>query len=59
MKKAQGDLPEIARAAGGDWGKLSVDDQKKFLERARGNEGSAKQMVGMMGGKGPGGPAAK
>ncbi|CAN5563382.1 hypothetical protein BH11ARM2_BH11ARM2_39720 [soil metagenome] len=57
VKKAQGDLPDLAKAAGGDWSKLSPDAQKKFLDRARGNEGAAKQMVGMMGGQAPGGGA--
>lgn len=56
VQQTQQPLIEAARRAGGDWAKLTPDEQKMFLDRARGNEQSAKQMLGMMAGGGaPGG----
>ena len=56
VTRAQAPLVAAAKKAGGDWSKLSPDEQKLFLDRARGNVGAAKQMVGFMSGGGPGGP---
>lgn len=58
VQKAQGPLITAAKKAGGDWSKLSPDEQKLFLDRARGNEAAAKQMMSMMAG-GPAGGAPK
>lgn len=58
VQKAQAPLIDAAKVAGGDWSKLTPDAQKQFLDRARGNEAAAKQMMGMMAG-GPGGSAPK
>jgi hypothetical protein len=56
VQKAQAPLKAAAIASGGDWGKLTPDQQKLFLDRARGNERSAKMMLGMMAGGAPVGP---
>jgi hypothetical protein len=58
VAKAQGPLKAAAVRAGGDWSKLSADEQKLFLTRARGNENTAKMLVGMFG-SGPPGRAPK
>lgn len=46
VDKAQAPLAEAAKRSGGDWSKLSPDEQKLFLNRARGNEQSAKMLLG-------------
>ena len=56
VRKAQAPYKAAAVRAGGDWSKLSPDEQKLFLDKARGNENAARSMVGMMGGTAPGGP---
>lgn len=48
IDKAQAPLIAAAKRSGGDWGKLTPDEQKLFLDRARGNEGAAKQMFSLM-----------
>jgi len=48
VEKAQEPLKAAAVRSGGDWSKLTPDEQKLFLDRARGNENSAKMMLGMM-----------
>lgn len=48
VEKLQAPLFAAAKSSGGDWSKLSPDQQKLFLDRARGNENSAKQILGMM-----------
>jgi hypothetical protein len=53
-------LGAAAKAAGGDYNKLSQADKDKFLARVQGNEAQAAQMVSQMGGGGgPRGPGAK
>ena len=53
-------LGAAAKAAGGDYNKLSQTDKDKFLARVQGNEAQAAQMVSQMGGGGgPRGPGAK
>ena len=53
-------LGAAAKAAGGDYSKLSQADKDKFLARVQGNEAQAAQMVSQMGGGGgPRGPGAK
>lgn len=53
VEKAQEPLKAAAQRAGGDWSKLTPDEQKLFLDRARGNEASAKMIFGMMSRGGP------
>ena len=53
VQDAQAPLISAARNAGGDWNKLSEADRKLFLDRARGNEKAAQQMVGFMAGAAP------
>jgi hypothetical protein len=50
---AQAPLKAAAQRSGGDWSKLTSDEQKLFLDRARGNEQSAKMMFGMFSGGAP------
>ena len=53
-------LGAAAKAAGGDYNKLSQADKDKFLARVQGNEAQAAQMVSQMGGGGgPRGPGAR
>ena len=60
VEKAQEPLKAAAVRSGGDWSKLTPDEQKLFLDRARGNENSAKSIFGMMAGPAPsGGPKGK
>jgi hypothetical protein len=49
VAQLQAPLVAAAKHSGGDWSKLSPVEQKLFLDRARGNENSAKQIFGMMG----------
>ena len=53
VDKAQAPLITAAKRAGGDWSKMTEDEKKLFLDRARGNEKAAQQMAGMMGGGSP------
>jgi hypothetical protein len=48
VKKEVGDLGAAARAAGGDYSKLSPADQQAALKMAGGNEGVAKGIVSTM-----------
>ena len=48
VKSAQEPLKAAAARAGGDWNRLSDTDKKLFMDRARGNEASAKMIFGMM-----------
>lgn len=59
VSDAQAPLIAAAKRAGGDWAKMPPDDQKLFLDRARGNEAAAKQMAGFMAGGAPGGPSKR
>jgi len=53
-------LGAAAKAAGGDYNKLSQADKDKFLARVQGNEAQAAQMVSQMGGGGgPRGPGSR
>jgi len=45
------DLRSIARRSGGDWNKLTPNEQAKFLERARGDVGGAKMVLSLMAGQ--------
>jgi hypothetical protein len=56
VKAANSPLKAAAQRAGGDWEKLTPDEQKLFLDRAQGNEKSAKMLVGMFSGGAPAGP---
>ncbi len=47
VKEAQAPLKAAAKRTGGDWSRLTPAEQKLFLDRARGNESSAKMMLGM------------
>jgi hypothetical protein len=48
VARAQAPLIAAAKKSGGDWSKLSPDEQKLFLDRTQGNAGAAKSMLGMM-----------
>jgi hypothetical protein len=53
-------MGKAAKAAGGDFNKLSQADKEKFLARVQGNEAAAAQMVQQMAGAGgPRGAGAK
>jgi hypothetical protein len=56
VDRAQAPLAAAAKRSGGDWSKLSPDEQKLFLDRARGNEQSAKMLLGNFA-RAPSGPA--
>lgn len=56
VKAAQAPLKSAAQQAGGDWDKLTPDQKKIFMDRARGNESSARMLFGMFSGSRPGGP---
>jgi len=45
-------MGKAAKAAGGDFNKLSQADKEKFLARVQGNEAAAAQMVQQMAGAG-------
>ncbi|MDR3690050.1 MAG: hypothetical protein P4L46_11770 [Fimbriimonas sp.] len=47
VQSAQAPLKAAAQRTGGDWSKLSPEEQKLFLDRARGNEKSAKMIFSM------------
>jgi len=47
VESAQAPLKAAAVRSGGDWTKLTPDERKLFLDRARGNEQGAKTMLGM------------
>ncbi len=47
VQNAQAPLKAAALRTGGDWTKLTEDERKLFLDRARGNENAAKMMFGM------------
>ncbi len=47
VHKMQEPLKDAAVRSGGNWDKLSPQEQKLFLDRARGNESAAKSMLGM------------
>ncbi len=49
VAKEQEPFVTAAKAAGGEWDRLSAEDQKLFLDKARGNLNAAKQMVAFMG----------
>jgi hypothetical protein len=53
---AQAPLKAAALRSGGDWSKLTAEEKKLFLDRSRGNEQSAKMMLGMFSGGAPAGP---
>jgi hypothetical protein len=63
VDQAQSEIASLgaaAKAAGGDYSKLSQADKDKFLARVQGNEAQAAQMVSQMGGGGgPRGPGSK
>lgn len=48
VEQAQAPLMAAAARSGGDWSKLTADEKKLFLDRARGNEKSAQMIFGMM-----------
>jgi len=56
VHNAQAPLKAAAKRTGGDWSKLTADEKKLYLDRARGNEGSAKMMFGMFSSGPPAGP---
>jgi hypothetical protein len=47
VQKAQAPLKAAVKRTGGDWSKLTPEERQLFLDRARGNEQSAKMMFGM------------
>jgi len=53
---AQAPLKSAAERTGGDWSKMTPEEQKLFLDRARGNETAAQSMAGMMARPPAGGP---
>ena len=56
VQQAQAPLKAAWARTGGDWSKLTADEKRLFIDRARGHEESAKRMFGMFGGGPPGGP---
>lgn len=48
VEAAQAPLKNAATKAGGDWSKLTPAERQLFLDRARGNEASAKMIFGFM-----------
>ena len=60
VQKLQEPLKSAAVRSGGDWSKLSDEERKLFLDRARGNEESARFVLKMMaGGATPAGPPGR